>query len=240
MATLQFNENDFFYKNVNAPIVFDPNKCSLSDAELKEFIKQKLNLPDNINTGNIPLTDQKEGQCTWRRVQDGDVGSQQAVSWKMVYGIDGSNKQTCTCVANGSNPIISTGSTIFSTTLQGSMVNSNKYTCKNSIPITLQDSKINDVSLDPSIKDNIVNNTLTYYRSVCSNKQKASDLMNSTSKNENSDLKYEDTKTFYNREYLNRINLGIGILTTIGLIYYTFSIGSIESIIPVPPKLTTV
>ena len=240
MATLQFNENDFFYKNVNAPIVFDSNKCGLTDAELKEFIKQKLNLPDNINTGTVPLTDQKEGQCTWRKVQDGDLATQQAVSWKMVYSMDKSNRQTCTCVANGSNPIISSDPNIFSSRLQGSILNTNKYTCKNSIPITLKDTKVNDISLDSSIKDNIVNNTLTYYRSVCRNKQKASDLMNSTSKNENSDLKYEDTKTFYNREYLNRINLGIGIITTIGLIYYTFSIGTIESIIPVPPKPTTV
>jgi len=238
MTTLQFNENDFFYKNVNAPIKFDPTWCSLNDTDLTAQITQNLNLPNNINTGDIPLTDQKAGQCTWRRVKDGDTS--QALSWKMVYGRDSANNPTCKCVADTSNPLISTGNTIFSTTLQGSLLNNNKYTCKDSIPVTIQDAKVNDITLDPNIKNQMIQNSLTYYRSVCSNKKKATELMNSTSNNENSDLKYEDTKTFYNREYLNRINLGIGIITTIGLIYYTFTIGSVENIIPSPPKPATV
>jgi hypothetical protein len=235
-TTIQFNENDFFYKNVNAPIKFNPNWCSLNDAELAEIIKTELDLPDNINTGTIPLTDQKAGQCTWRKAKPGDSPSQQALSWKMVYGRDNANNITCTCVADKTNPMISADSAIFKSTLEGTLINTDKYTCKNSIPITIKDSKINDINLDANLKKNIVSNSLTYYRSVCKNKEKASQLMNGSSKNENSDLKYDDTKTFYNREYLNRINLGIGIITTIGLIYYTFTIGSGDSIIPNPQK----
>lgn len=237
MATLQFNENDFFFKNVNAPIPFDAELCKLSDSELEKKIKNTLNLPNTIVNSRNAL-EQKVGQCIWRKAVEGD--SNQAVSWKMVYAKDSAGQQTCKCVADSGNPTISTSNSVFSTSLQGSLLNTNKYICRDSIQTALSDLKLNDINLDPKNKEEIISKSIAYYKSVCSNKEKAAELMNSTSKNQNSDLKYDDIKTFYNREYLNRINLGIGIITTIGIIYYTFTVGSVDNIIPVSTKPTTV
>ena len=63
--------------------------------------------------------------------------------------------------------------------------------------------------------------TFDYYKSVCRNKSLADELQKKKSANSGGDQKYEDTKTRYNREYLDRINLGVGIFATCGLIYYT-------------------
>ena len=46
---------------------------------------------------------------------------------------------------------------------------------------------------------------------------------------------YQDAIDNYNKEYLNRINLGIGIIFTIGFIGYSLITKSVPKIIPTIP-----
>jgi hypothetical protein len=250
MASVAFNENDFFYKNANAPIKFDPERCKLSTTELENQIRTALNIPNNITYNNVPQLDSRPGQCTWRKydsARDGNITK--GYSWTMQYSYE-NGRQTCKCVATDTTKdttYIPVGNNVFAikssnkippnlSSLEPAPKNQ-PMICINSMPTKLQDSSINDISLDTEKKEQLVKQTVDYYKAVCANKTKADDLMQSTSQNLDSDLKYSDVQTFYNREYLNRINLGIGILATCGLIYYTFTASPSTSLVPTIPNI---
>ena len=82
-------------------------------------------------------------------------------------------------------------------------------------------------------KEDLINKTVEYYRLVCENKRIVNELKDTISKNLDGDLKYNDAVTYYNREYLNRINLGIGIVFTIGFIFYCIN-AKPKAELPVP------
>jgi hypothetical protein len=227
---LTFSDTDFFYNNVNAPIKFDPSLCSLSHAELTKKITEALNIPADIVSGNVPETDQTSGQCTFRRATAADANIDprfKAQSWKLEY-VQGSAGQQCNCVKVRPVEYVpyDTYTLSTSTKLIGSRIKPNSntnYICKDSLPITITDTEINDISLDPNNRKQIITATVNYYKSACKNKDKSEILMSKPPTNEDSEVRYEDTKEFYNREYLNRINLGIGIIATCGFIYHTFT-----------------
>ena len=240
-----FNENDFFYNNVNAPIKFDPNLCNLSEVDLRNKISKELNIPRDITTGTIAKMqqDQQKGQCTFRKATAGDINTAQ--SWSLNYKIDSYGQQSCSCSKNeGSNigyitrdPNVIKGSK--GSQLQGyPLLNDDRYICKDSVPLTLEikDVQINDIKLDQDKQNKILNSSVEYYKKVCENKNLAAELIKTYSFNEDGDIKQSDVQTFYNREYLNRINLGIGIILSCGLIYYTISSGSTINLIPTPPS----
>jgi hypothetical protein len=79
-------------------------------------------------------------------------------------------------------------------------------------------------------KDEIVNKMVEYYLAICKNKNLASELILNNGENENGKLQYEDTVNTYNREYLNRINLGIGLILTTGILFFITSIPKNTSI----------
>jgi hypothetical protein len=241
-----FNENDFFYNNVNAPIKFDPEQCSLSDASLNELISKTLNIPTDVKSSVIPQLDQGQGQCTFRKLKTvadqygpADEPSIAASSWSMKYTFDSGGLQNCACVKN--DPIQYMSNNLFTTNsvLTGAspIDNDTKYVCTNSIPLKFDDAKINDIHLDQGTQQQIVNSTIEYYKAVCKNRDLAAELIKTNSSNSDAELKQNDVQTFYNREYLNRINLGVGIFLTCGLIYYTFTAGTIPNNIPslLPP-----
>jgi len=234
-----FNENDFFYNNVNAPIKFDPAKCTLSDDQLKAEITKALNIPTDISAGQIPQIKQGQGQCTIRKFDpEKDDANSTANSWSMKYIYDDSGLQNCTCVKNDPSPQYITNSLLVTnSSLEGSALDTNKYVCTSSIPLQFKDSKINDIHLDQATQQQIISSSVQYYKAVCKNKELAAELLKTNSSNEDAEVKYNDVRTFYNREYLNRINLGAGILISCGLIYYTFSQGTTpEIILPTIPK----
>jgi len=233
-----FNENDFFYNNVNAPIQFDPALCSKPASELELLITNTLNIPTEITPGPVTALDQKQGQCGFRLFDPNrDDPALAANSWSMRYVID-KGLQTCKCVKNDPQPqYIDSYINSFNTKLQGSAINNNKYVCNNSIPVEIKDSSINDIKLDQKVQKEIIRKAVDYYTKVCKNKELAISLMNMNATNSNSEVKQSDINTFYNREYLNRINLGVGIILSVGLIYYTIVSGnSPPSIIPSLPK----
>jgi hypothetical protein len=239
-----FNENDFFYNNVNAPIKFDPALCSLSDSELNDVISKILNIPIDISAGDLHQIKQGQGQCTFRKFKTvadeygpADDPESAATSWSMNYTFDTTGKQNCACVKNDPTPqYISNGLYSTKTDLQGSPIdNDKKYICTSSIPLQFKDAKINDIHLDQGTQQQIIKSSVDYYRAVCKNKDLASQLIQTNSSNADAEVKQSDVQTFYNREYLNRINLGVGILLSFGLIYYTFSSGTTSSIIPSIP-----
>ena len=237
-TTIEFNQNDFFYNNINTPIKFDPELCSLSDQSLNDIIINALKLTD-ISYGQLEGSDQIPGQCTFRKVKPGDTNS--ATSWKMEYSIDKkTGKQTCNCIRipndKDKNTVISwknSGSNLASiqgSTYAGSVSDiSNSYTCMSSLPVTINNPKMNNISVDISSQKQLVSSTVNYYKSACANYQKSNILLNTVSSKDENDLKYSDTKTYYNREYLNRINLGLGILATCGIIYFTVTSSSSTS-----------
>lgn len=234
-----FNENDFFYNNVNAPIKFDPALCSLSDISLNDIIKKALNIPTDISAGEIPQVKQGQGQCILRKFdpsKDQEIDS--ANSWSMKYMYDSTGTQNCTCVKNDPIPYYVPNSvTSFDVNLlRGTpLLDTKKYICTSSIPLKFNDTQINDIKLDQETQQKIITSSVDYYKAVCKNKDLAAELIKTNSSNEDADVKYNDVRTFYNREYLNRINLGVGILLSCGLIYYIFSEG-ISEIIPSIPK----
>jgi hypothetical protein len=247
-----YNENDFFYNNVNSPLQLtsDINAiCSLSDSELKTKIEAAFQIPVEIKSSSQPNA--RQGQCTWRKVQSGDttVTTPVATSWSLEYTKDANGNINCHCkkntvdkngvmpyITNDRISIISNASPFFPKNSSPDSVN---YTCVDSLPTTIQERQINDIQLDTTIQQNLINTTMKYYKEVCVNKRKATELIQSNSHNQDSDLKYEDAKQLYNREYLNRINLGVGILAICGLIYYTISSSSepiLPNSVPKPPS----
>jgi len=238
---LTFSDTDFFYNNVNAPLKFDPALCTLSDAELTAKVTAALNLPKDISAGVVPKTDQEAGQCTWRRATADDNGLDnkfKATSWKLVFTTDQNGNQQCNCVKK--DPVEYIPYDAYTIKTATSLIGSDlkpyagvNYVCKDSIPVKITDTKINDIHLDASNREKIISSSVNYYKSVCQNKDKAAALLETNSLNIDSDLKYEDVKEFYNREYLNRINLGIGIIATCGFIYFTVMSGN--QILPSSP-----
>ena len=230
-ADLTFSETDFFYNNINAPIKFNPALCTLSETELRKKITDALNIPNDITSGTVPTTDQTAGQCTLRKATQEEKSKDQVFkdkfigkAWKLNYVGQGI-KQKCNCIkVNPLEYVASDSNTLSSsTTLSGTTLSNGEVDmlCKNSIPVTLTDSRINEIHLDTDKKKELIESTFNYYKAACENKNKSIELIKSNSANQDSDLKYEDTREFYNREYLNRINLGIGIIATCGFIYYT-------------------
>ena len=236
---LSFSDTDFFYNNVNAPLKFDSKLCTLSDEDLRNKVIAALNIPENIVAGAMSSNEQQGGQCTWRKY---DPKSDKGIdpkfvsnTWKLEYSKDKNGNPQCNCIRVNTEYIPTDSYSITtSTSLKGQLINpSTSYVCKNSIPITLKDTSINDIQLDPSNREQIIESTIKYYRSLCQNKEKAEQLTQTNSINQDSDLKYDDIKEYYNREYLNRINLGIGIVVTCGFIYMTVMSGN--SVVPTPP-----
>jgi hypothetical protein len=80
--------------------------------------------------------------------------------------------------------------------------------------------------------DEIVNKIVEYYLAVCKNEKLAKKIMEYHSDNANGELQYNDSMNSYEREYLNRINLGLGIIVIIGIIYFIKSIPKTISNIP--------
>jgi hypothetical protein len=186
-----FSENDFFYKNVTAPIQIDKPEfkqlCNLSDEELKKALSKYY---DDLKI-DIP----------------------------------------------GKQPKIESG--------QSSDDYFKKFGVTNA---GARDYGINDFPKYPDGKQELIDKTFEYYKLVCKNKTLALELQSWLSKNMDGELKLQDATTTYNREYLNRINLGIGIIFTCGLIYYcllTSSTSILPSIkipnlkIPEIPKIQT-
>jgi len=236
-ADLTFSNTDFFYNNINAPIKFDSKLCSLSKDKLKKQITNALNLPNDITHGVLPTTDQTAGQCTLRKATADDAGLDtkfKAKSWKLNYNGSGIN-QKCSCSKLDPKEYIPYNNLELKYANATGLKEDVEYVCKNSIPVTIKDNTISDITLDQTKKNELIDSTVKYYESACANKAKSVELIQSNSVNQDSDLKYEDTKEFYNREYINRINLGIGIITTCGFIFYTFISGN-ESIIPHTPS----
>lgn len=227
-----FNTNDFFYNNVNAPIKFDNSLCLLTDTDLMSQITNQYNIA--VSNNNQPTISNTAGQCTLQKIDISSMDDQQkstlTKNWKLQYSMS-NDKQSCTCVAD--NTYISSDPTIFSTQI-GSPVNSDTYyRCTNSVPITIQDNGVTKVQLSAEQKEKLIQTTFDYYQSVCKNKKLADELETKLSNNENGDQKYEDMKTFYNKEYLTRINLGIGILIATGLMYFTLNA---KPGLPTPPS----
>jgi hypothetical protein len=216
-----FNSNDFFYTNVNAPIRFNKTLCDLSDADLIRDISNQLNL--KITHGNQPTLNNTAGQCVLTKIDTSKMTdaekSNLTKSWKMQYSTDGAGAQSCNCVAD--NTYISSDPSVFSTSMGSPIEPSAYYSCVNSSSTSVQDKGINVVNLDDNQIQTLKDKTFDYYKSVCRNKSLADELQKKKSANSGGDQKYEDAKTLYNREYLNRINLGVGIIATCGLIYYT-------------------
>jgi len=232
-ADLTFSDTDFFYNNINAPIKFNPNLCTLSDVSLNEAITKALNLPNDITHGVLPKTDQTAGQCTLKKATADDEKLDQkfkAKSWKLNYVGSGIN-QKCSCSKADPIEYIPYDNLELKYANATDLKEDVEYVCKNSIPVTIKDKTISDITLDQTKKQQLINSTVQYYKAACANKDKSVELIKTNSVNQDSDLKYEDTKEFYNREYINRINLGIGIITTCGFIFYTFISGS-QSITP--------
>ena len=161
-----FSPNDFFFKNVTAPVNMgspeNANVCSYSDDQLKQIITQYYNdLDVNINSNQPKITS-----------------------------------------ANISNAYFNT----FGVTNSGAV-----------------DQGIQNFPKTVDGKNELIDKTLNYYKLICKNKELSNKLQETLSKNLDGEVKLQDLTQNYNREYLNRINLGIGIILTCGLIYYCFT-----------------
>ena len=168
-----FSPNDFFFKNVTAPVNMskpeNENLCSYSDDQLKQIITQYYNdLDVNINSNQPKITG-----------------------------------------ANISNDYFNT----FGVTNSGAV-----------------DQGITDFPKTVDGKNELIDKTFNYYKLICKNKELSGKLQDTLSKNLDGEVKLQDLTQNYNREYLNRINLGIGIIFTCGLIYYCFTTNS--SVLP--------
>jgi hypothetical protein len=161
-----FSPNDFFFKNVTAPVNMstpqNENLCSYADYQLKEIITQYYNDLDVYNNSYQP------------KIKN----------------------------ANISNDYFNT----FGVTNSGA-----------------EDQGIQDFPKKVEEKDELIRKTLDYYKLICKNKELSGKLQQTLSKNLDGEVKLQDLTQNYNREYLNRINLGIGIIFTCGLIYYCFT-----------------
>ena len=182
-----------------------------------------------------PTISNAAGQCIMTKIDtstmDDEQKSKLTKNWKLQYSRSGTSgeKQSCKCAAD--NTYISADKNVFSTQFGSPINNSVYYSCADSTPVAIQDNGASTVQLDKTQQGKLIRSTFDYYKSVCKNKSLSEELHNSLSTNESGDQKYEDMKTFYNYEYLTRINLGIGILITTGLMYFTLNT---KAIVPLP------
>jgi hypothetical protein len=231
MATpVGFNANDFFYNNVNAPIKFDNSLCNLSDTDLKAQIQNQYNIA--ITQQAQPTISNTAGQCTMTKIDTSTMSDDQksklTKNWKLQISTSG-GKQSCKCAAD--NTYISADKNVFSTQFGSPVNNEVYYSCTDSTPVTIQDNGASTVQLDETQKGKLMQSTFDYYKSVCKNKVLSEEIIGSLTTNEYGDQKYEDMKSFYNKEYLTRINLGIGIFMATGLMYFTLNT---KGIVPLP------
>lgn len=246
-----FSNNDFFYKNVrdiniegNAWGVGKTNDlCSKDDAELRTLIESYLK-DFSYNIPSQPVNTGKQGQCTLTPSSAGETGS--STNWLMVYGKDANGNQTCKCTSASSvpkssfagyEPYISSNPKRFE--LGSSATATNYYKCDNSIPLQFADNGINNqINTNNIRKNELVDKLVIYYKAICRNEVLAKKLMQTNSQNSNGELQYEDAIDKYNREYLNRINLGIGITFTAGAIAYYLMNKSLPKTLPTVPLPT--
>lgn len=160
-----FSPNDFFFKNVTAPVNMskpeNANVCSYSDDQLKEIITQYYNDLDVNIAGNQP------------KITSANISN----DYFKTFGVTNSGA-------------VDQGIQNFPKTIDG--------------------------------KNELIDKTFNYYKLICKNKELSNKLRETLSKNLDGEVKLQDLTQNYNREYLNRINLGIGIILTGGLIYYCF------------------
>ena len=117
--------------------------------------------------------------------------------------------------------------TLMTSYLKNLNIEMNKY---NGLNTTMNTNNTN--------KNELVNKMVDYYKAICNNKILAKKLMQTNSQNSNGELKYQDAMDKYNREYLNRINLGIGILFIVGIISNIFFKKSLPKILPITPTVS--
>lgn len=236
-----FSNNDFFYKNVNMignyGIGTTNDLCSKDDTELRSIIENYLN-DLSFNIPSQPNYASKGGQCTIS--ESGVSGAEN--NWQLVYGKDANGNQTCTCksassVSNSAfadfKPYISSSTTSFELGEGGTP--SKYYKCANSLPLDFTDngaSSVIDTNNIRNKKNDLVDKLINYYKANCINQELAKKLMQNNSQNANGEIQYQDAIHKYNREYLNRINLGIGIILTIGVIGYSFMSKSVKILLP--------
>ena len=218
-----FTVSDFFYNNVTAPTVIKidnsgSHMCDISDNVLKERIKVYFNDLSYNPVGKQPIINNKAGQCIIETATSGSKDT--ANNWTMVYTKDSKGNQICSCTRpTGVTPYISESALSFNT-LNSASSTTTKYTCKNSTNSSMIDIGFSEISLDEKEKGDLINKTFEFYKMVCENQNLVVKLQDSISKNLNGDLKLDDSINKYNREYLNRINLGIGIIFICGFISY--------------------
>lgn len=245
-----FSNNDFFYKNVR-DIYIEGNAwgigkindlCSKDDVELRILIESYLK-DFSYNIPSQPVTTGKQGQCTLTPSTAGESGS--STNWQMVYGKDANGNQTCTCTSassisnssfSGYQPYISSDPKKFE--LGNGATATNYYKCEKSLQLQFTDNGINnEINTNNIRKNELIDKLVIYYKAICRNEVLAKKLMQNNSQNSNGELQYEDAIDKYNREYLNRINLGIGITFTAGAIGYFLMNKSLPKILPTVPTV---
>ena len=245
-----FSNNDFFYKNVR-DVNIDGNSwgigktndlCSKDDNQLRILIESYLK-DFSYNIPSQPISSGKQGQCTLTPSSSGEPGS--STNWQLVYGKDANGNQTCTCtsassISNSSfagyQPYISSDSKKFE--LGTGATATNYYKCAKSTPLQFTDNGINtEINTNNIRKTELIDKLVIYYKSLCRNELLAKKIMQTNSQNSNGELQYQDAIDKYNREYLNRINLGIGIIFTSGIISYFLMTKSLPKISPTVPTI---
>lgn len=239
-----FSGNDFFYNNISTINIDNAiwgigtsqnNLCSLDEYELREEITKYFN-DISFNVEKQPTTNLKQGQCSIKLVSQGTPQSDK--NWQLIYSKDKNGNQICECkpassvknLSNGYQPYISYDNNYFE--LGSEPQSSSYYTCANSGDVTINDTGFRTINNDNLNKDKIIEKLVDYYLEICKNKKLALKLMEQENKNKNGDLQYTDSKNLYYREYLNRINLGIGIIFIFGTIGYSLFSNSIPKVIP--------
>ena len=222
-ADLPFSTTDFFYNNVNAPIKFDEKICK--DTNLKNYISDELNKNFKLNAIAAKTTQAiTANQCVGAREATTSeimtpalypylaIKPSDSQAWKITY--DDQGKCKCQIIGNKIEITKENASYYANRT-------SEVYFCMDSISKDIGSKTIPEIK-EVLVPDTLVDSTFNYYKAACANKDKSTKLLGMQETN-NTDLKYDDTKEFYNREYINRINLGIGIIATCGFILYSFN-----------------
>jgi len=222
-ADLTFSTTDFFYNNVNAPIEFKSSKCSDTDNVLKNYIRGELDTKFKLNAIAAKKTDAiKAKQCVGARLATvSELGNTASHTYLAAISSEKPNawrtkptNEGCICEKLGI-PITESNANNYVNDI------SKVYFCMDSISTGIEQKTIPGIS-EVIVPEALVTSTFNYYKAACLNKDNSTKLLGMQETN-NNDLKYYDTKEFYNREYINRINLGIGIIATCGFILYSFN-----------------
>ena len=214
-----FSPSDFFYNNVNAPLQYnDPsnsNICDLSGDALRDLITNYFSdLSFNVPVRQPTL---RPGQCS---IVVDTSGKNTATDWKLVYTRDKNGRQRCSCEKTSSTSFVPMDSSTFQSE---TYTQTTQYRCTPSSTRNTVDNGANELPDEPDGKIFLINKSVEYYKLVCENERLANELKNSLSKNLDGDLKYDDSLNTYNKEYLNKVNLGIGIVCIIGLILFSLN-----------------